>query len=146
MKQPRVYIMASQRNGTLYTGVTAYLPRRAFEHREGLMKGFSAKYDCKILVWYELHDSMIEAITREKQIKAGSRAKKLALIEELNPEWKDLYETLREIGYDPSPSLRGANGSRACAPDDRLRDEAIQSSHAALDCFAALATTRSGMT
>ena len=94
MKQPCVYIMASQRNGTLYTGVTAYLLRRAFEHREGLMKGFSAKYDCKILVWYELHDSMIEAITREKQIKAGSRAKKLALIEELNPEWKDLYESL----------------------------------------------------
>jgi putative endonuclease len=71
MKQPRVYIMASQRNGTLYT-----------------------EYDCKILVWHELHDSMIEAITREKQIKAGSRAKKLALIEELNPEWKDLYESL----------------------------------------------------
>ena len=70
------------------------LPRRAFEHREGLLKGFSNKYGCKILVWYELHDTMIDAITREKQIKAGSRAKKLALIEALNPEWKDLYETL----------------------------------------------------
>ena len=58
------------------------------------MKGFSAKYGCKTLVWYELHETMIEAIAREKQIKAGSRAKKLALIEALNPEWNDLYETL----------------------------------------------------
>jgi predicted GIY-YIG superfamily endonuclease len=56
--------------------------------------GFSKKYHCKILVWYELHESMYEAISREKQIKAGSRAKKLALIESLNPDWKDLYETL----------------------------------------------------
>jgi putative endonuclease len=94
MKQPWVYIVASKRHGTLYTGVTANLPRRAFEHREGLLKGFSAKYGCKILVWYELHETMIEAITREKQIKAGSRAKKIALIEGLNPEWKDLYESL----------------------------------------------------
>jgi putative endonuclease len=58
------------------------------------MKGFSAKYGCKILVCYELHETMIEAITREKQIKAGSRAKKLAPIEGLNPEWKDLFESL----------------------------------------------------
>ena len=84
MKQPCVYIMASRRNGTLYTGVTSNLPRRAFEHRESLVSGFSAKHGCKILVWYELHDSMI----------GGSRAKKLALIEGLNPEWKDLYDTL----------------------------------------------------
>jgi putative endonuclease len=94
MKQPCDYIMASQRHGTLYTGVTANLPRRAFEHREGLVTGFSTKYGCKILVWHELHETMDAAITREKQIKAGSRAKKLALIEGLNPEWKDLYETL----------------------------------------------------
>jgi putative endonuclease len=86
--------MASKRRGTLYTGVTANLPRRAFEHREGMVTGFSKKYGCKILVWYELHESMIEAITREKQIKAGSRAKKLELIEQLNPDWKDLYESL----------------------------------------------------
>jgi putative endonuclease len=94
MKQPCVYIVASKRQGTLYTGVTSNLPRRAFEHREGLVKGFSAKYGCTILVWYELHETMIAAITREKQIKAGSRAKKLALVEALNPEWKDLYDTL----------------------------------------------------
>ena len=90
MKQPCIYIMASKRRGTLYTGVTANLPRRAFEHREGLVEGFSKKYGCKILVWYELHGTMIEAITREKQIKA----KKLALIEGLNPEWNDLYDSL----------------------------------------------------
>ena len=94
MKQPWVYIMASRRNGTLYTGVTSNLPRRAFEHREGLVKGFSARYGCKMLVWYEIHASMIEAITREKQIKAGSRANKLALIEGKNPEWKDLFDSL----------------------------------------------------
>ena len=94
MKQPCVYIMASKRHGTLYTGVTSNLPKRAFEHREGLVSGFSAKYGCKSLVWYELHETMIEAITREKQIKAGSRSKKLSLIESLNPEWTDLYELL----------------------------------------------------
>jgi putative endonuclease len=94
MKQPGVYIMASKRNGTLYAGVTSDMPKRAFEHREELVKGFSTKYKCKMLVWYELHDTMLEAIAREKQIKAGSRATKLALIEGLNPQWKDLYETL----------------------------------------------------
>jgi putative endonuclease len=94
MKQPCVYIVASRRRGTLYTGVTANPPRRAYEHREGLVKGFFTKYGCKVLVWYELHETMIEAITREKQIKAGSRAKKLALIEASNPDWKDLYDSL----------------------------------------------------
>ncbi|MCP1833184.1 MULTISPECIES: GIY-YIG nuclease family protein [Bradyrhizobium] len=93
MKQPCVYIFANKRHGTVYMGVTA-TPKRAFEHREGLVKGFSAKYGCKILVWYELHKTMYNAITREKQIKAGSRAKKIALIEALNPDWNDLYETL----------------------------------------------------
>ena len=94
MKQPCVHIIASKRHGTLYTGVTSNLPKRAFEHREGLVKGFSKKYGCKVLVWYELHETMIEAIAREKQIKAGSRSKKLALIEALNPEWNDLYGSL----------------------------------------------------
>ena len=94
MKQPCVYIVTNKRRGTLYTGVTANLPRRAYEHREGLVRGFTKKYGCKVLVWYEVHSTMIDAITREKQLKAGSRAKKIALIESLNPEWKDLYETL----------------------------------------------------
>ena len=94
MKQPCVYMMASRRNGTIYTGVTSNLPRRAFEHRDGLVKGFSSKHGCKILVWYELHETMTDAIVREKQIKAGSRANKLALIEASNPQWKDLFESL----------------------------------------------------
>ena len=91
MKQPAVYIMTSQRNGTLYVGVTSDLPRRVYQHREGLVPGFTTRYACKQLVWYELHDSMAGAITREKQIKAGSRKMKLALIEAMNPRWCDLY-------------------------------------------------------
>ncbi|MCA1379690.1 MULTISPECIES: GIY-YIG nuclease family protein [Bradyrhizobium] len=91
MKQPCVYMFANRRNGTIYTGVTSNPPR---EHREGLVKGFSSKYGCKLLVWYELHATMSDAIVREKQIKGGSRAKKLALIESLNPNWDDLYATL----------------------------------------------------
>lgn len=92
--QPCVYIVANRRNGTLYTGVTSYLPKRAYEHREGLVAGFSLRYGCKMLVWYELHDTMLDAIVREKSIKAGSREKKLALVEDLNPDWDDLFDTL----------------------------------------------------
>ncbi len=94
MKQPCVYIVTNRRNGTLYIGVTSDLPRRAYEHRQGSVQGFSARYGCKTLIWYEPHETMIDAITREKQIKGGSRAKKIALIESLNPEWRDLFETL----------------------------------------------------
>ena len=83
--------MASRRNGTLYTGVTSNLAKRAYEHREGLVAGFTRRYGCKLLVWYELHDSMVEAITREKRIKSGSRSDKLKLIEESNPSWRDLF-------------------------------------------------------
>jgi len=94
MKRPCVYIMASERNGTLYVGVTSDLARRVFEHRTGAIEDFSKRYGCKLLVWFESYDRMDEAIAREKQLKSGSRAKKLALIEAINPEWKDLYETL----------------------------------------------------
>lgn len=94
MKQPTIYIMASRRNGTLYTSVTSDLPRRAFQHREKLIPGFTRRYGCKLLVWYELHDEMTSAIAREKQIKGGSRGKKLALIEARNPEWRDLHKEL----------------------------------------------------
>ena len=90
-RQPAVYIMASGRNGTLYVGVTSDLPKRAWQHREGLGDGFTSRYGCKLLVWFELHGDMERAILREKQIKAGSRQKKLSLIETLNPEWRDLY-------------------------------------------------------
>ena len=91
MKQPAVYIMASKRNGTLYTGVTSNLPQRTWQHREGVADGFTRRYRCKMLVWFEMHDNMEAAIVREKQIKAGSRKKKLALIESFNPQWQDLY-------------------------------------------------------
>jgi putative endonuclease len=90
-RQPAVYIMANGRNGTLYVGVTSELPKRAWQHREGLGEGFTSRYGCKLLVWFELHGDMEQAILREKQIKAGSRQKKLSLIEALNPEWRDLY-------------------------------------------------------
>jgi putative endonuclease len=83
--------MASQRNGTLYTGVTSSLVHRAWQHREGLTGGFTKQYGCKLLVWFELHATMPEAIAREKQIKGGSRAKKLALIEAKNPDWNDVF-------------------------------------------------------
>ncbi len=89
-----MYIVASQRNGTLYTGVTSDLARRAFQHREGLVPGFTSRYGCKTLVFYEGYPTMIEAIAREKQIKGGSRKKKLALIEAMNPRWRDLYKDL----------------------------------------------------
>ena len=91
MKQPAVYIMANKRNGTLYTGVTSNLVQRVWQHREGVADGFTKRYGCKRLVWFEMADTMDSAICREKQIKAGSRAKKLALIEAVNPEWNDLY-------------------------------------------------------
>ncbi|MGN6269202.1 MAG: GIY-YIG nuclease family protein [Sphingomonas sp.] len=93
-RQPAVYIMANKRNGTLYTGVTSYLPQRAWQHRTGAIEGFTKRYGCKMLVWYEMAPTMESAILREKQIKAGSRAKKIALIEAFNPCWDDLYESI----------------------------------------------------
>ncbi len=86
-----VYIMASQRNGTLYTGVTTDLSRRAWEHREGLGSAFVRKYGVERLVWFEIHGSVLEAIAREKTIKRWRRAWKLALIETDNPTWRDLF-------------------------------------------------------
>jgi predicted GIY-YIG superfamily endonuclease len=94
MKQPAVYIITSQRNGTLYVGVTSNLVKRIYEHKEGVIEGFTKKYGCKILVFYELHETMLSAISREKQIKGGSRKKKLILIEAINPNWRDLYEEI----------------------------------------------------
>jgi putative endonuclease len=98
MREPCVYIMASRRNGTLYTGVTADLARRVLQHREGSGSGseFTRRYGCRLLVWYERYDRIVDAIAREKQIKAGSRRAKLALIEAMNPDWLDLYETLNQ--------------------------------------------------
>jgi putative endonuclease len=86
-----VYIMASQRNGTLYTGVTNDINHRAWEHREGILPGFTKKYGCKLLVWYEEHYDISDAIQREKNIKRYYRKWKLNLIEAMYPEWRDLY-------------------------------------------------------
>lgn len=88
------YIITNKRNGTLYTGVTTDLKKRIWEHKQGDIEGFSRKYGLKTLVWYEIHDDVAEAILREKQIKKWERAWKLRMIEEQNPEWRDLYETL----------------------------------------------------
>ena len=89
-----VYIMASGRNGTLYTGVTSLLPSRVQQHKLGTFDGFSKQYGCKTLVWYENHEIMLEAILREKRIKRWRREWKLALIEAENPRWRDLTEDL----------------------------------------------------
>ncbi len=94
--QPSVYIMANRWNGTLYTGVTSDLAGRSHQHREGLIPGFTRRYGCKLLVWYEYLETMPDAIAREKRIKAGSRKDKLALIVATNPDWQDLYETLNQ--------------------------------------------------
>ncbi len=89
-----VYIMTNRRNGTLYVGVTGYLLRRVFEHREGFIEGFTRRYGFKVLVYYEVFADIRDAIQREKTMKHWPRAWKVRLIHATNPEWKDLYETL----------------------------------------------------
>jgi putative endonuclease len=89
-----VYIMANQRNGTFYLGVTSNMPRRGYEHRNSIIDGFTKKYGIHLLVYYESYETMESAIHREKRLKKYTRKMKLALIEKMNPEWKDLYETL----------------------------------------------------
>ena len=92
--QPATYILASHRRGTLYVGVTSNLIQRIWQHKNDLSQGFTQQYAVHTLVYFELHASMAAAISREKQLKAGSRMKKLALIEAQNPDWKDLYDGL----------------------------------------------------
>jgi putative endonuclease len=106
---PCVYIMASRRNGTLYTGVTSDLLGRVWQHREGVMPGFTSKHGVKRLVWFEQHSTMEQAISREKQIKKWLRMWKLELIERDNLGWRDLAE---DFGFPPleptgSPLSRG---------------------------------------
>jgi putative endonuclease len=93
-RRPCVYILASKRNGTLYVGVTSNLVKRVYEHRNDLADGFTKKHKVHDLVYFELHEQMSAAITREKQIKKWNRSWKLELIEKNNPEWKDLYESI----------------------------------------------------
>jgi putative endonuclease len=89
--------MASAKNGTLYTGVTSNLAQRVYQHKNQTADSFTKRYNCSMLVWFELHDNMITAIEREKQIKSGNRQRKIALIEALNPKWSDLYESILQI-------------------------------------------------
>ncbi|HVC08666.1 MAG TPA: GIY-YIG nuclease family protein [Elusimicrobiota bacterium] len=93
-KNPCVYILASRRNGTLYVGVTSDLVKRVWEHKNDLADGFTKKYGVHALVWFERHESMDSAITREKRLKEWKRRWKLELIERENPEWDDLYERI----------------------------------------------------
>lgn len=89
MKNPAIYIMTNKENGTLYTGVTSNLPQRVYQHKTSA-SGFSKQHKCSMLVYYEVFEDMYEAISREKQLKSGSRKKKLKLINDLNPRWRDL--------------------------------------------------------
>ena len=94
MKQPCVYILASKRHGTLYTGVTSDLVKRVWEHKNNFVAGFTKKYGVYLLVYFEQHENMDSAITREKQIKRWNRSWKIRVIEKQNPDWKDLYNEL----------------------------------------------------
>jgi putative endonuclease len=93
-RQPAVYILASKQNGTLYIGVTGDLVKRAWQHKNNLVEGFTKKYGVHLLVYYEMHPDILSAITREKQLKKWNRAWKLELIEENNPEWNDLWDKI----------------------------------------------------
>jgi len=107
-KQPCVYMLSSQRNGTLYIGVTSDLINRVYQHRTEMVDGFTKRYAIHILVWYEVHEMMESAILREKQLKNWSRIAKIRLIERQNPDWHDLWTELT------LPSL--ASGSRQSVP------------------------------
>lgn len=93
-KQPCVYLLASRRLGTLYVGVTSDLVKRVYQHRNGLADGFTKRHNVHDLVWYERHERMESAISREKQIKGWSRAAKIELIEKQNREWLDLWTSI----------------------------------------------------
>ena len=93
-KQYFVYIMTNRHNTVLYTGITSHLKKRVWEHKKGLVMGFTRKYNITKLVYYEVFGNVLDAITREKRIKGGSRKRKVALIESMNKEWRDLYYDL----------------------------------------------------
>ena len=93
-RQPCVYLLASDRNGTLYLGVTSNLAQRVWQHRTSAMDGFSVRYTVHRLVWLEMHETMESAIVREKRIKKWNRAWKIELIEATNPYWRDLWDDI----------------------------------------------------
>ena len=94
MKYSYVYILFNKRNGTLYVGVTADLVKRIYEHKEKLVDGFTKKYCVDKLGYYEVYEDITDAIAREKQLKAGTRKRKINLIESTNPQWQDLYDSI----------------------------------------------------
>ena len=94
MKIPCVYILASKPNGTLYIGVTSNLVQRVWQHKDNLVEGFTKRYGVHQLVWYEFHETMESAISKEKSLKKWNRAWKIELIESSNPTWSDLYEEI----------------------------------------------------
>lgn len=104
---PCAYLLASHRNGTLYAGVTSNLIQRLYQHREGLIAGFTSDYGIHRLVWFEQHTAMAHAITREKRIKKWNRAWKIALIERANPDWRDLAV---DFGFEPLLAPRIVKG------------------------------------
>ncbi|SCY75381.1 GIY-YIG nuclease family protein [Desulfoluna spongiiphila] len=91
---PCVYILASGKNGTLYIGVTSDLVQRIWQHKEDFVDGFTSRHKIHALVWYEVHETMESAITREKRLKKWNRAWKISLIEAMNPQWLDLYGSI----------------------------------------------------
>lgn len=114
MRSSWVYILASRRNGTLYTGVTTNLEARIWQHRNDVFPGFARKYGCKRLVWFETHDVLDEAIQREKRIKRWKRARKLKLIETENADWRDLYGEL--IGLPDASLVSSSRPERSGEP------------------------------
>ena len=102
-----VYILASRRNGTLYTGVTSQLVQRVWKHKSEVWEGFTRQYQVHRLVYFEEHPDIRDAIVREKQIKKWKRAWKIRLIEEMNPEWRDLYEEVLGSVHPPEKGSRG---------------------------------------
>ena len=127
MKSPAVYILASERNGTLYIGVTSDLIKRVWQHKESLADGFTKKYGVKMLVWYEQHETMVSAIAKEKAMKKWLRKWKLATIEKTNPDWHDLWpEIIGESAPHVVPAQAGTQQNKeASGPstplDSRLR-------------------------
>ena len=108
MEQPSVYLLPSDRNGTLYVGVTSDLVRRIWQHRTHAVEGFTSRYGITRLVWFELHDLMESAIQREKRIKKWNRAWKMRLVDELNPSWRDLWPDISGLSPTSMDSrLRG---------------------------------------
>ena len=129
MKAPAVYILTSQRNGTLYIGVTSNLIQRIWQHREGVSEGFTQQYGVKMLVWYEQHETMESAIAREKALKKWNRDWKLRLIEKCNPQWLDLWpEIVGEVPpLNSTPQPPSPNAPHSSSPNAFIGDLAQSS-------------------